>query len=173
MKLFYGAAIQGAKDRGERAFINRAVIELIKSEGYDVVSEHTTGRSKEETAELLERAIGPLPPSGPQRTIYVRRKMIESIEGDIDAAIFEVSIPSIGTGIEIAYACLRPRKGLTEIPILTLYQRDYWSNGLSSMVKGITPEELPKFYLKDYENLDNAKLYVTEFLRRLSKPLSA
>jgi hypothetical protein len=173
MKLFYGAAIQGAKDRGERAYIHRAIIELIKSKGYEVVSEHTAGGSREETAKLLEASIGPLPPLGPKRTSYVRRKMIEAIEGDIDAAIFEVSIPSTGTGMEIVHAYKRPQSGLAEIPILALYQRNYWPNGLSSMVRGITPEELPNFCLKEYEDLEDAKSFAAEFLRSLNKPRSA
>lgn len=164
MKIFYGAAIQGAKNRSERAYIHGTLIELIKSNGHEVVSEHTTGRSREETAELLEKAIGPLPAVGIERTIYVQEKMIALIEGDIDAAIFEASTPSLGTGIEIAYACLRPRMGLKKVPILVLYQRDYWSGGLSSMVRGITPEQIPSFQLREYINLKNAEQIVLQFL---------
>ena len=52
--------------------------------------------------------------------------MIELIEGDIDAAIFEVSTPSLNTGIEIAHAYLRPRLGLMAIPVFALYQKNYW-----------------------------------------------
>ena len=166
-KLFYGSAIQGALDRNDRAYIHRELIELIKSEGVEVVSEHVTGRNKKETAELLEKAVGFLPPSGTERTIYVRRKMIEIIEGDINAAIFEVSIPSIGVGIEVAHTYLRPRKGLPEIPILSLYEKDYWPNNLSSMIRGITNEEIPNFHLKEYTNLENAKSHVLEFLREI------
>ncbi len=164
MRIFYGSAIQGAKDRGERAHIHRALIEVVKSGGHEVISEHTTGRSKEEAAELLEEAIGPLPPLGIERTIYVRRKMIEAIEGDIGAAIFEVSTPSMGTGIEVAHAYLRPKMGLIEIPILSLYQRDHWPNNLSSMVRGITREEIQKFHQKEYTDLEDAKSCVLEFL---------
>lgn len=165
MKIFYGSAIQGAKDRSERAHIHRALIELIKSNGHEVISEHATGESKEEAAELLEKAIGPLPPLGIERTIYVRRKMIEAVEGDIGAAIFEVSTPSIGTGIEIAHAYLRPKNGPPEIPILALYQEDFWPNDLSSMIRGITREEIPNFHLKEYTDLEDAKSCILEFLK--------
>jgi hypothetical protein len=167
MKIFYGAALQGAKDRSERAHVHRALIGLIKTGGHGVISEHTTGKSKEEAAELLEKAIGPLPPLGIERTIYVRRKMIEAIEGGISAAIFEVSTPSIGTGIEIAHAYLRPKIGLSEIPVLALYQRGFWPNDLSSMIRGITHEEVPNFHLKEYTDLADAKSYVLEFLKEL------
>jgi hypothetical protein len=63
--------------------------------------------------------------------------MIEIVESDISAAIFEVSIASICTGIEIADAYLRPEM-----------------------------EEIPNFYLKEYANLEDAKSHLTEFLRR-------
>lgn len=165
MKIFYGSAIQGAKDRSERAHIHRTLIEVIKGSGHEVITEHTTGETKEEAAELLEKSIGPLPPLGIERTIYVRRKMIEAVEGDIGAAIFEVSTPSIGTGIEIAHAYLRPGKGLAEIPILTLYQKDHWPNNLSSMVRGITREELPNFHMREYIDLEDAKSRILEFLK--------
>ena len=167
MKIFYGAAIQGAKDRGERAAVNRYLIDLIRKEGYEVVGEHTTGTNREETAQFLERTIGPLPPPGIERTHYVRRKMIELVEGDIAGAVFEVSVPSLGTGIEIAHAYLRPRRGLPEIPILGLYQRDYWPNRLSSMVLGISEEELPNFQLKVYADLEEAEQYILQFFRKL------
>lgn len=54
-KIFYGSAIQGAKDRAARAHINRGIIEFIKRLGFSVVFEHTCGRTIEETAALLEK----------------------------------------------------------------------------------------------------------------------
>ena len=92
MEIFYGTAIQGARDRSERAHIHIALIDLMKREGHHVISEHTSGRTSEETAQLLERSIGPLPSPGIGRTIYVRNKMIELVESDIGAAVFEVSV---------------------------------------------------------------------------------
>ena len=170
-KVFYGSAIQGAKDRGERAHINRTLIQLIKSHGYEVVSEHTAGVDKEETAKLLEKSIGPLPSVGKERTIYVRNKMIEAIEGVIIAAVFEVSTPSIGTGVEITHAYLRPRKSLPEIPILSLYQKDYWPNNLSSMISGIAPEEIPNFQLVEYKDLEEAIESLSQFLKSIKSEL--
>ena len=79
--------------------------------------------------------------------------MIEAIEGDIKAAIFEVSNPSLGTGIEIAHAYLRPRVGLSLIPVLALYKKDYWPNKPSTMIKGISKDIVPHFTLKEYKNL--------------------
>lgn len=168
-KVFYGSAIQGASDRAERAHINKALIECIKREGHAVAFEHTCGRTVEETAELLGKAVGPLPPVGIERTRYVRQKLIEAIEGDIAAAIFEVSTPALGTGIELAHAYLRPRMGLPEIPILLLYQKGYWPSNLSSMVRGISNHEVPGVNLKEYEDLEQAKMCVSQFLRGLNR----
>ena len=82
----------------------------------------------------------------------IRNKMIEFIESDIHAAIFEVSTPSLGTGIEIAHAYLRPRLGLPAIPVLALYQKDYWPNNLSTMIRGITRDAVPNFVVKEYDD---------------------
>jgi hypothetical protein len=90
--------------------------------------------------------------------------MIEAIEGDIKATIFEVSTPSLGTGIEIAHAYLRPRIGLSLIPVLALYEKDYWPNKLSTMIKGISKETVPHFTLIEYKNLEDGKKIINEFL---------
>ena len=91
MKIFFGAAIQGAHNREERAAVHRLIIDAIKSCDCEVISEHTTGRDYDTTSQLLEKTLGTLPPKGTERTVLIRNKMIEFIEGDIDAAIFEVS----------------------------------------------------------------------------------
>jgi len=164
MRVFYGSAIQGAKNRDERVAVHASLIASMKGAGADVLTEHTTGTSKEEAHRLLELSIGPLPPLGPERTSYVRNKMIELVESDIDAAIFELSIPSIGTGIEFAHSYLRPRMGLSEVPILVLYERDYWPNGLSSMVVGIGDDMAPKLSIREYGSLDEAGDIIASFL---------
>jgi hypothetical protein len=165
--VFYGCAIQGAVDRSARADLNSVLIEQIRSLGFVVAYDHTTGKSKDEAARLFNAADGSKIPSGEQRTIYVRRKMIEKIEGEIAAAIFEVSVPSLGTGIELTHAYLRPKMGLKGIPILALYQTAFWPNNLSSMIRGIAPEELPNFQLREYRNAEEAKQHIQSFLKDL------
>jgi hypothetical protein len=164
MKIFFGAAIQGHTGRGERAHIYKHIIELLKSKNVIVISEHTSGKNLEEVNLLLEQSIGPLPPLGLERRIYVRNKMIEFVESDIDAAIFEVSTPSLGTGIEISHAYLRPRMGLPEIPILALYQKNYWQNNLSTMILGITKDKCPLFKISEYEDLNSLDKNVINFI---------
>ncbi|VVB61734.1 2'-deoxynucleoside 5'-phosphate N-hydrolase 1 [uncultured archaeon] len=162
-KIFYGAAIQGAKDRKERSKVHEFFIKTIQNQGYTVYTEHTTGKTYEEAIQKLEHAIGPLPKDEQQRKIVVRNKMIEAIEGDIQAAIFEVSTPSLGTGIELAHSYLRPRLGLSVIPVLALYEKDYWPNKVSTMIKGITKETVPHFTLKEYKNLEDGKKFISDF----------
>jgi hypothetical protein len=139
-------------------------INTIQNQGYKVYTEHTTGKTYEEAIQKLEQAIGPIPKDEHQREIYIRNKVIEAIEGDIKAVIFEVSTPSLVTGIEIAHAYLRPRIGLSLIPILALYEKDYWPNKLSTMIKGISKETVPHFTLKEYKNLEDGKKIINEFL---------
>ncbi|MFO7677117.1 MAG: hypothetical protein R6V50_01865 [Thermoplasmatota archaeon] len=166
-KVFYGAAIQGANNRKERSHIHETFITTIKNNDYQVYTEHTTGNTYKQAIKKLEQAIGPLPKDELQRKRYVRNKMIEAIEGDIYAAIFEVSTPSLGTGIEIAHAYLRPRIGLPLIPVLALYQKDYWPNKLSTMIKGISKEEVAHFTLQEYKDLSEAKKIITNFLTKI------
>jgi len=165
MKVFYGAAIQGAENRKKRADIHKTIIDAIKKQGIEVYTEHTTGKTYEEAIEKLEQSIGLLPKDELKRRIYVRNKMIEAIESNIVAAVFEVSTPSLGTGVEIAHAYLRPRMGLKEIPILALYEIDYWSNKLSTMIRGISSNELSNFNLIEYNNIDKLKHIIHTFLK--------
>jgi hypothetical protein len=169
MKIFYGAAIQGANNREEHAEIHKFIIDTIKKQGFEVYTEHTTGKTYEKAIKKLEEAIGPIPRKGKKRRIYVRNKMIEALEGNIKAAIFEVSTPSLGTGVEIAHTYLRPRLGLIAIPILALYQKDYWPNKLSTMIQGISQNDIPNFNLKEYNEINEVEKILKKFLRNLKK----
>lgn len=167
-RIYYGAAVQGAIEFGNRADINRLLVGTIKAEDFTVVSEHNViGRSKEETRKILEGAIGPLPTSKKERHSHIRNKALELVEGDICAAIFEVSVPSHGVGVELTHAYLRPRRGLSRIPILALYENGYWPNDLSCMIGGIQEGEVPLFELYEYENLDDVTRYIKRFLQKV------
>jgi len=167
MKVFYGAAIQGAENRKKRAYIHKTIINTIKKQGFEVYTEHTTGTTYQEAIKKLEKSIGKMPKDDLTRRIFVRNKMIEAIESDIKAAVFEVSTPSLGAGIEVAHAYLRPRMGIKEIPILALYEKDYWPNKLSTMIRGISKEELPNFTLIEYDDSDEMVSIIQNFFTRL------
>lgn len=160
MKIFYGGVIQGSNDRWR---VHKQLIEAIKEEGHTVFTEHTSGETYEKRMDHLRNAIGELPEDEYERRCFVRGKMIEAIEGDIDAAVFEVSHPSLGTGIEIAHAYLRERLGLRPIPILALYEKGYWKNKLSTMIRGI--DDCPELEVYDYEDVEDACTKIKEFLK--------
>ena len=94
--------------------------------------------------------------------------MIESVEGNINAAIFDVSVPSLGTGIEIAHTYLRPRMNLKPVPILALYEKDYWPNKLSAMITGIRRDTLPNFSLNVYKDVAEAKQAIQDFYLKIN-----
>ena len=169
MKVFYGAAIQGAENREKRSFIHKTIIDLIKKQGFEVYTEHTMGKTYEEAIKKLEESIGKMPKDDLKRRIFVRNNMIEGIESDIVAAVFEVSTPSLGTGVEITHAYLRPRMGIKEIPILALYEKDYWPNKLSTMIRGISNEVLPNFNLIEYKNIDDLDNIIQKFFSKVRK----
>ena len=169
MDVFYGGAIQGAQNRKQRAAVHRAIINKIKEMGYNVVTEHTTGTSYAEAIQHLEKAIGPLPKEEMERRRYVRDKMINFVEGDVIAIVFELSIPSLGTGIEFAHAYLRPRLGLKKIPVIGLYQKDYWPNKLSTMIRGIPLEDLDQVTIYDYNDIEDVKQYLESFFENMNE----
>ena len=55
MKIFFGAAIQGAQNREERATVHRLIIDAIKSCDCEVVSEPTIGRDNDEVSNFMLR----------------------------------------------------------------------------------------------------------------------
>lgn len=168
MDVFYGGAIQGAQNRKQRAAVHRAIINKIKDMGYNVVTEHTTGTSYAEAIQHLEKSIGPLPKEDLARRRYVRDKMINFVEGDVIATVFELSIPSLGTGIEFAHAYLRPRLGLNQIPVIGLYQKEYWPNKLSTMIRGMPIDDLDYVTIYDYKDVEDAKEYLESFFDNMN-----
>ena len=165
--LFYGAAIQGSSNKGGRVQVNQELICFIRGRGFNVISEHEGGQTVKQTTEFLEQKFDAHPNGIALRREFIRNRILRKIEDpQTCCCIFEVSTPSTGTGAEIAHAYLRPRIGITAIPILALYQTDYWPNGLSLMIRGINPSEIP-LTLKEYTGIEEAKAHIADFLRKL------
>lgn len=164
MRVYFGAGIQGAPTpevRAERASLYRSMIEYIQSLGHEVLFEHTATNNKEEVWKILEKQFGPLPPAGPERSNFIRNRNIEAIEQMADAAIFEVSMPSLGVGVELAHAYLRPKMGLKPIPILCLYQKGFWGHGLSIMVSGAAAAS-ESVTVAEHSQIDDWKRSISE-----------
>ncbi|MGE4234349.1 MAG: hypothetical protein AB7F43_13560 [Bacteriovoracia bacterium] len=167
MKIYFGAAIQGNFKRDARVEVMKAFVSCVESLGHQVLTEHICCSNKEEVLGLLKKKFGKLPESPAERAIFIRDTMIQYIEGDLDAAVFEVSAPSLGTGIEIAHSYLRPKLGLKPIPILLLYEKDFWPNGLSLMLTGLTEKSAPGLEVFEYKTINEAREKLASFL---SKP---
>jgi hypothetical protein len=57
--------------------------------------------------------------------------------------------------------------GLDEIPILALYEKDYWPNKLSTMIRGISNKELQNFNLVEYKNIDDLEKIIQNFFTKM------
>lgn len=169
MKLFFGGAIQGTENRPERARAHRKIIDALKVRGCEVLSEHTTGEDVAGTSAYLQESIGPLPDDRLHRAAVIRQQMIAMIQGEIDAAIFEVSVPSLGTGIELAHAYLRPQLGLKAIPVIALYQKNFWPNKLSTMITGITSADCPFFDIFIYPSPQEAPSFIPTVIEKIHR----
>ena len=169
MKIFFGAAIQGHQTFGERREIYVQIIETLQNHGAEICTEHTTGRTPEECRALQKKAIGPRPENEGEALIFVRNKMIEFVEGDIDACVFEVSTPSLGTGIEFAHAYLRPRLGLRKVPVLALYEKGHWPNRLSTMIRGLNTSEFDHVHIHEYGDRTELSYTIENFYKNQLK----
>jgi hypothetical protein len=59
---------------------------------------------------------------------------------------------------------MRPRLGLTAIPVFALYQKDYWPHNLSTMIRAICRDEVPDFVVKEYDDPADAAKFIPELL---------
>jgi len=57
--------------------------------------------------------------------------------------------------------------GLEEIPILALYEKDYWPNELSTMIRGISIKKFPNFNLTEYTNIDDVENIILNFVKNI------
>ena len=67
MKVFYGGALQGTLTREERVKVHKKLLDTIQNCGFEVISEHAGGHSREKTFELLEEAFGSMPKDPEER----------------------------------------------------------------------------------------------------------
>ena len=78
--------------------------------------------------------------------------------------IAEISAGSTGTGREIEYARNKGSFGKIPAKVLCLYEknREFFA---SPFVRGMTPADYPNVAIKSYEDLEEAKLIIKEFLK--------
>ena len=133
--------------------------------GAIVLSEHVAGRSQQERDILLAKNIGLALDEmlkEPEPWFGIRRQDIKWVE-ESTHVVAVINAPSHGVGMEIEHAILKPRLGLNQTPILCLVHASLVDK-VSFMIRGISRDETPYFYLESYTDLESAKSIVREFL---------
>ena len=147
---------------GEDLLFNHELVQYMKENGADVLSEHVGGRNIDETSEFFFNKFGQDVRTIPNPWFLVREVDIRCV----DKATHMVAIvnkPSLGIGVEIQRALDKPKMGLNTTPILCLIKADLLGS-LSFMVKGVTREESPDFSIETYQGTESAKRIIQNFL---------
>jgi hypothetical protein len=171
LKVYYSGSIKGAKETDQELPWN--IVQFMKENGADVLSEHVAGRDKDEMdgvkAEKMGITVEEL--RSIPREIYVKEYIRKQDLKWVDEATHVVALvnaPSHGVGMELQEAILKPRLGLNETPILCLVHEDFINN-LSGMITGVDEKESPKFYVRTYKNFTDIQNTVFDFLTGVIK----
>ncbi len=167
-KVYYSGSIKGVKETAPD--FPWQLVQYIIEQGADVLSEHVAARTLEEMEIIRARKCGLdidkllLIKQSEQWSRFLRQKDLEWVH-QATHIVALVNGPSHGVGMEIQEALRKPQLGFNLTPILCLVHKDM-INSLSGMVKGICPEVDGQviFSLRTYQDLDEAKKIVYEFL---------
>ncbi|MFC1625668.1 hypothetical protein ACFL1Q_01335 [Patescibacteria group bacterium] len=163
LKVCYSGSIKGVPE-AEPDFLWQ-LVRFIASGGADVLSEHVAARSQQEMDEVRAMKWGmdiQEMLAQPEPWFSIRKKDTEWVD-EATHVLALVNAPSHGVGMEIERAILKPERGLKETPILCLIHEQMVEK-LSFMIRGVTEEEAPNFYLKTYSSLHEAKEIIYDFL---------
>lgn len=163
IKVYYSGSIKGAPEL-EPDFAWQ-LVQYMGENGADVLSEHVAARTRQEMESIRARRTGQeiqTMLAQPEPWFSVRRKDVEWVD-EATHVVAVVNAPSHGVGMEIERAILKPARGLNETPILCLVHEGLLET-LSYMVRGVTYQECPGYFLRTYAHLDSAKNTVHEFL---------
>lgn len=163
VKVYYSGSIQGVRE-AEPDFAWDLVQYMI-GEGVNVLSEHVAARTKEERDKIKARNLG----LDLKEMLSEEEPWFSIREADtkwVDEATHMVALvnaPSHGVGMEVERALLKPERGLPLTPILCLVHTDMLEK-LSCMIKGVKQDDYPSFFLATYNDLEEAKEIVKDFL---------
>lgn len=159
-KIYFSGPISVANE-GDLNF-NYTLVQFMKENGANVLSEHVGGRSFDERNDIFAKNFGHDRRVEPNPWFFVRGLDIQCVD-NATHMIAVVDKPSLGVGSEIQRAIDKPRIGLNQTPILCLVREDLLS-GLSFMVRGISKDENPDFVLEVYKTTEDAKEIIQRFL---------
>lgn len=163
MKIYYSGSIKGVPETDPDFAWN--LVQFMKSGGANVLSEHVAARNQHEMDEVRAKNVGmdiTEMLSLPDPWIFVRKKDIKWVD-EATHVVALVNSPSHGVGMEIERAILKPERGLNETPILCLVHEQL-INKISFMLRGVSKEECPKFSLRTYSSMEEAKNIINDFL---------
>lgn len=163
LQVYYSGSIKGVPE-AEPDFPWQLVQYMGKG-GADVLSEHVAARNQQEMDEIRARRWGMEVQemlAQPEPWFGIRRNDIEWVD-QVTHVVALVNAPSHGVGMEIERAILKPERGLNETPILCLVHKQMLDK-LSFMVRGVTEDESPRFQLRTYSHLEDAKIVIHDFL---------
>lgn len=156
-KVYLSAAIRG-KVNTPPEFILK-LIRFIQENGAVVLDEHVGYENVKERYDIFSKNTKHfLNLSGGKEKNYRKADMKWVDEATHFIAL--VDGPSLGVGMEIERALLKPERQLPITPILCLIHEENLPY-LSAMVLGI---ENKQFYLKTYRTLEDAKKQIQQFL---------
>lgn len=142
MKVYFAGAIYGGREKLDTYIVIQKIIENL---GHEFLTKHVTGvgLSTEEVKFGRDPSYS-----------YVRDiKLLK----EADCMIAEVTLPSLGVGYELAYAC-----EIRKIPVLALFEEDK-EHEISAMIRGNTSEN---FEARPY-NKQNLEKIIEEFLFKI------
>lgn len=158
LKVYYSGSINGATEPDPD--FSRKLVEYIVDGGGNVLSEHVSIRDPQQKDEtfLKKSGIDIRHVSLEEKRVIVRHQDLKWID-ESDKVVVLANAPSHGVGIEIHESIIK------EKPVLCLIREDLFPK-LSFMISGITPEEAPKFQLRTYHDLEQAKQHIFDFLSK-------
>lgn len=143
----------------------KKLVNFMIENGAEVLSEHVAGKNQQECDEMMVKKIGiTMEEFKAEKEPWFRvRKQDISWVDEADCVVALVNSPSLGVGMEIQRALNKEKLGMKKTPILCLVKNEMLDK-LSFMIRGINIDESDVFYLKTYQNLEEAQGHIFDFL---------
>ena len=167
-KVYYAGSIRGADESDKE--LPWKIVRYMADNGADVLSEHVAARTPEERESIRAKHVGQKildAYKGQDPDVVIRKIDLDWVD-QADCVVALVNAPSLGVGMELEHAILKPKLGLNETPVLALVHKNF-RNQLSAMVSGVTEEY---FYLKIYENIEDIQKYIDEFMIKVREEMN-
>ncbi|MCA9302384.1 hypothetical protein H6802_03290 [Candidatus Nomurabacteria bacterium] len=160
-KIYFSGSLQGIKHKDPN--FSYGLVQYMKSNGYDVLSEHVAARTHDEQDDIfLEKTgIDRRNPSTNDPWISAYKIDMDWVD-EADYLIAVVDGASHGVGMEIMRALLKEERGLNKTTILCLVHEDNLDK-LSWMLRGV-PKEYNNFKVSTYKDLESAIKVVCSLL---------